>query len=344
MHNLITFIKNNKDSALLCGALVLLIAAMFRPTVPVKHNIYSYMLVADISQSMNTPDIKKGSKTITRMEHMQNLMHEVVSSLPCGTKVGLSLFAGVSTAALYHPIEVCDNFHAIKDTIDHLDWRTAWSGNSRIRENLYSISRTLRSFPKELTSQVVFFTDGEEAPKLHVFNTKDLKGVQDAKDWLIVGVGSEEGAAIPKLSQDNQVIGYWSNESFALQPGVAQISESNIGTRDDSIASGEYDRYISKLDEAYLKEISEEIGAIYTRGDKVQTVLAAMKKQKPARRDIAPFDIAWILAALAGILLLSAYYSKHPFRRMAETIGLYKKSLKRHMDKEAAIAHDNYIS
>jgi mxaL protein len=344
MQNWITFLKKNKDSALLGSAFLLLIIAMFRPTVPVKHDIYTYLLVADISQSMNTPDIKINGKTITRMEHMQTLMHEVVSSLPCGTKVGMSLFAGVSTAALYHPIEVCENFHAIQDTIDHLDWRTAWSGNSRIRENIYSISRTLKSFPKELTAQVVFFTDGEEAPKLHVFNTKDLKGVQDAKDWLLVGVGSEEGAAIPKLGQNNQVIGYWSNESFALQPGVAQISESNIGTRNDSVASGEHDRYISKLNEVYLKEISGEIGALYVRGDNIHNVLDAMKKQRPARRDIAPFDIGWFLAALAGLLLLGAYYSKHPLKRMAETIGLYKKSLKRRSEKEATIAHDNFIN
>lgn len=345
MQNWINYLKKNKDAALLSGALVLLIVAMFRPTLPVKHNIYTYLLVADISQSMNTADIKQlNGKTITRMEHMQTLMHEVVSSLPCGTKVGISLFAGVSTAALYHPIEVCENFHAIQDTIDHLDWRTAWSGNSRIRENLYSISRTLRSFPKELVAQVVLFTDGEEAPKLHVFNTKDLKGLQDAKDWLLVGIGSEEGAAIPKLSQDNQVIGYWSNESFALQPGIAQISESNIGTRNDSVASGEFDRYISKLDEAYLKEISKEIDALYVRGDNIRSVLNAMSKQKPARRDIAPFDISWILAGLAGLLLLGAYYSKHPLKRMAETIGLYKRSLKKHSEKESAIAHDNYIN
>ncbi|QVL45798.1 MAG: VWA domain-containing protein [Methylophilaceae bacterium] len=345
MQNWIHYLKKNKDAALLSSALVLLIVAMFRPTLPVKHNIYTYLLVADISQSMNTADIKKlNGKTITRMEHMQTLMHEVVSSLPCGTKVGISLFAGVSTAALYHPIEVCENFHAIQDTIDHLDWRTAWSGNSRIRENLYSISRTLRSFPKELVAQVVLFTDGEEAPKLHVFNTKDLKGLQDAKDWLIVGIGSAEGAAIPKLSQDNQVIGYWSNESFALQPGIAQISESNIGTRNDSVASGEFDRYISKLDEAYLKEISQEIDALYVRGDSIRNVLNAMSKQKPARRDIAPFDISWFLAGLAGLLLLGAYYSKHPLKRMAETIGLYKRSLKKRSEKEAEIAHDNYIN
>lgn len=339
---MMAFFKKNKDSVLLGSALLLLFVAMFRPTVPVKHNIYTYMFVADISQSMNTPDVKKlGGKKITRMEHTQQLMHEVMSSLPCGTKVGISLFAGVSTAALYHPIEVCENFHAIKDTIDHLDWRTAWSGNSRIRENLYSISRTIRAFPE--TAQVVFFTDGEEAPNLHVFNTKDLAGVQDAEDWLFVGIGSKEGAAIPKLSQDNQVIGYWSNESFALQPGIAQISESNIGTRNDSIASGEHDRYISKMNESYLKEISAEVGGLYVHGDTVQHLLSAMKLQKPARRGIAPFNIDWILASLAGLLLLAAYLSKHPLKRMAETLGLYKKSFRKQSEKEAAIAHDNYL-
>ncbi len=342
MKDFIQFLRKNKDSALLGSALLLLFVALFKPTVPVKHDIFTYLLIADISQSMNTPDIKVGGKAISRIEHTQKLMHETVSSLPCGTKVGVALFAGVSTAALYHPIEVCENFHAINDTIDHLEWRTAWSGNSRIRENLYSISRTVRAFPD--TAQVVFFTDGEEAPKLHVFNTKDIKGVQDAEDWLIVGIGSHEGAAIPKLSEDNQVIGYWSNESFALQPGIAQISESNIGTRDDSIASGEHDRYISKLDEAYLKEISSEIGALYVHGKSVHDVLASMKQQKPAKRDIAPFPINWLLASVAGLLLLAAYMSRHPFRRMAETLGLYKKSFKRQTDKDAAVAHDNYIN
>ncbi len=337
---MINYFKKNKDSALLSSALLLLIIAMFHPTVPIKHDIYTYLLVADISQSMNTSDMKINGKKTTRIAYTQKLMREVISSLPCGTKVGMSLFAGVSTAALYHPIEVCDNFHAIQDTIDHLDWRTAWSGNSRISKNLYSISRIIRSFPEP--AQVVLFTDGEEAPKLHVFNTTDLAGLQDADDWLVVGMGSLEGAAIPKLSETNQVIGYWSNESFALQPGIAQISESNIGTRNDSIAFSEHDRYISKLDEAYLKEISSEVGALYVRGDNIHKVLEAMKKQKPARRAIAPFNIDWVLAGLAGLLLLAAYFSKHPFKRMAETLGLHKKSLSKRAKNEVEISHDNY--
>ena len=74
-----------------------------------------------------------------------------------------------------------------------------------------------------------------------------------------MGIGSEEGSAIPKYDSENQLIGFWSNESFALQPGIAQISESNIGARSDIIAFSESDRYISKLNEKYLIEITSMI-------------------------------------------------------------------------------------
>ncbi|MGQ0442474.1 MAG: VWA domain-containing protein [Methylophilaceae bacterium] len=337
------FFKQQRDSALLGGAMILLLIAMLHPTVPIKHNIYTYLLVADISQSMNAIDTTIDGKPAARIAKMQKIMHEIVSSLPCGTKVSIGLFAGVSVAALYNPIEVCANFNAIQDTIDHFDWRTAWSGNSRLREGLYSMARTIRAFPE--SAQVVFFTDGEEAPKLHAFNTKDLTNFQGADGWLIVGIGSEKGAAIPKLSDKNQLIGYWSNESFALQPGVAQISESNIGIRDDNVAGGEHDRYISKLDAAYLKTIAKEVGAMYVQGDNVHSVLDAMKKQKPARRDIAPFDLHWVLSSLAGLLLLAAYFSKHPLKQIGIALRFYKKEFARKRAKnETSIAHDNYLS
>lgn len=341
MQTLFDFIKSKRDTMLLSSAIILLIAALFNPTIPIKHNIYTYLFVADISQSMNTVDMKINGKDASRMAYMQKMMHETISSLPCGTKVSIGLFAGVSVAALYHPIEVCENFAAIQDTIDHLDWRTGWSGNSRIRESLFSTTRAIRGFPE--SAQVVYFTDGEEAPKLHVFNTKDLGGFQGADGWLFVGIGSEQGAAIPKLSETNQVIGYWSNDSFAVQPGIAQISESNIGARNDSVASGEHDRYISKLASSYMESIAKEVGAKYIIGDSLQSLLIAMKQQKPARRDVAPFDLHWILAALSGLLLLAAYISKHPVRDMLATLRLYKKQFtQRNIDNEDAIAHDNF--
>jgi mxaL protein len=341
MKKLFYYIKSQRDTALLASAMGLLLLAMLHPSVPIKHNIYTYLLVVDISQSMNAIDMKIDGKPASRMAHTQKLMHEVVSSLPCGTKVSVGLFAGVSVAALYHPIEVCANFAAIQDTIDHLDWRTAWSGNSRVRESLYSIARAIRGFPEP--AQAVFFTDGEEAPKLHAFNTKDLTNFQGAEGWLFVGIGSEKGVAIPKLSETNQLIGYWSNESFAMQPGIAQISESNLGVRNDDVAGGEQDRFISKLNSDYMKSIAKEVGGSYVAGDNVHTILDAMKTQKPARRDVAPFDLHWLLASLAGLLLLTAYFNKHPVREIAAALKLYRRKLhKKHLTNETAIAHDNY--
>ena len=325
MKKIVNYFRHRRDITLLTIALILLVVALFKPTVPIKRDIYSYLLVADISQSMNVVDESINGKPVTRMQYQQFLMHRIVGEMPCGTQVGIGLFAGVSVAALYTPIEVCENFAAIEDTIDHLDWRTAWSGNSRVRESMATLAKLIRSFPE--VAQIVYLTDGEETPALHVFNTRDLTGFQGAKDWLFVGIGSEKGTAIPKLDENNQIIGYWDNESFALQPGIAQISESNIGTRNDSVATGESDRFLSKLDEKYLQSMTKEINAKYVNGDSVQAVLSAMKKQPPARRDKAKFELKWIIAGIAGLFFLAAYLPKHPIKeaKNAWKQGLIRK-------------------
>jgi mxaL protein len=264
MHKLVNYFRHRRDITLLSIALLLLVIALFKPTIPIKRNIYSYMLVADISQSMNVVDMQLNGKPVSRMKYQQHLLHRIIGEMPCGTQVSIGLFAGVSVAALYTPIEVCQNFAAIEDTIDHLDWRNGWSGNSRVRESMVTLAKLIRSFPEP--AQVVYFSDGEETPKLHIFNTRDLTGFQGGKDWLLVGIGSDKGTAIPKLDEKNQLIGYWSAESFAMQPGVAQIAQENIGAREDSVASSESDRYMSRLDEKYLMSVAKEISANYVNG------------------------------------------------------------------------------
>ena len=316
MHKLFNYLRHRRDITLLSIALLLLVIALFKPTVPIKRDIYSYIMVMDISQSMNVKDMSILGKTVTRMEYQQHLLHRIIGEMPCGTQVSMSLFAGVSVAALYTPIEVCENFAAIEDTIDHLDWRNGWSGNSRVRESMVTLAKLIRSFPEP--AQVVYFSDGEETPKLHIFNTRDLTGFQGGKDWLLVGIGSDKGTAIPKLDDKNQLIGYWSAESFAMQPGVAQIAQDNIGTREDSVATADSDRYMSRLDEKYMISVAKEVGGNYVNGSSVQNVLAAMKAQPPARRSKADFELKWLFASTAGLLFLAAYLPKHPVKETKE--------------------------
>ena len=279
--------------------------ALVNPSIPVNQSLYNYILIADISQSMNTEDMKINQKTVSRLEYTKHIMSRLVEDFPCGTKVSIGMFAGVSVSATYSPIEVCENFSNINTTISKLDWRVTWSGNTRIRESVINLARLIRSFPE--SAQVVYFTDGEEAPKLHVFNTRDLEQFQGGNDWLFVGIGSDEGAPIPKYDNKNQLIGYWSNDSFALQPGIAQISESNIGVRDNKVASGATDRYMSKLDSEYLEKLAKEIGGLYINGQSYRAIRKEMKKQPPAWKAPDQFYLQPILCFFALLFFIARY-------------------------------------
>lgn len=297
-----------KSDFFLLISFFLMVFALINPSIPVKQSLYNYILIADISQSMNTEDMKINQKTVSRLDYTKHIMSRLVEDFPCGTKVSIGMFAGVSVSATYSPIEVCENFSNINTTISKLDWRATWSGNTRIRESVVNLARLIRSFPE--SAQVIYFTDGEEAPKLHVFNTRDLEQFQGGNDWLFVGIGSDEGAPIPKYDNKNQLIGYWSNDSFALQPGIAQISESNIGVRDNKVASGATDRYMSKLDSEYLEKLAKEIGGLYINGQSYRAIRKEMKKQPPAWKAPDQFYLQPILCFFALLFFIARYLSK----------------------------------
>lgn len=297
-----------KSDFFLLVSFILLLLALINPSIPINQSLYRYILIADISQSMNTEDMKINQKTVSRLDYTKHIMSRLVEDFPCGTKVSIGMFAGVSVSATYSPIEVCENFSNINTTISKLDWRATWSGNTRIRESMINLARLIRSFPE--SAQVIFFTDGEEAPKLHVFNTRDLEQFQGGNDWLFVGIGSDEGAPIPKYDNKNQLIGYWSNDSFALQPGIAQISESNIGVRDNKVASGATDRYMSKLDSEYLEKLAKEIGGFYVDGQSYRAVKKEMKKQPPAWKAPDQYYLQPILCFLALLFFIARFVSK----------------------------------
>ena len=307
MNKYITNIKSNKNLIYLFLALICLVIAFINPKITMKKDISNYIFVVDITQSMLTIDTEINGEKVSRLNYAKDTLHKVLEQLPCKTKVSVGMFAGVSVAATYTPIEICENFSAVNETVERLDWRSVWAGNSRLRASMINLARLIRSFPE--AAQVVYFTDGEEAPKLHAFNTEDLNQFQGANNWLFVGIGSDEGTPIPKYDNKNQLIGYWSNESFALQPGVAQISAQNAGGRDNNVSSASYDRYLSRLDEKYLMSLAEEVKGNYINGGDVKNILAAMKNQPSAWRDDTEVHLRNFFAFLALIFFIIQFLS-----------------------------------
>lgn len=329
----------HKDLSILLACFACLSIAVIKPTAMIKHNIYSYFIVLDITQSMNTADMKVNGKLISRMDYAKKILSETLSTLPCGTKVGLGLFSGVNVVALYTPIELCENFSSLQDTLEHAQWRNAWTADSRIREGLLASAQVMNNFPEP--AQLVFLTDGEEAPKLHAFNTRDLSTFQSGDGWLLVGIGSLGGGSIPMYNDKNQHIGYWSHESMQLAPGAAPIAAAGILQRKSDLAESPQDRYVSKLAENYLQSTSKEINAQYIRAENAHQLIEAMKNQKPARREKAPFSLAWVMATLAGFILLSAYIPWRTLRqRQQQWIKKSRKNLQSN-DYEAEFSNSS---
>ena len=297
MKKYFTKIKSNTSLVFLFLTFTCLVIAFINPKFIMKKDITNYIFVVDITQSMLTQDTKINGEKVSRLKYAKNTLHKVLEQLPCKTKVSIGMFAGVSVAATYTPIEICENFSAVNETVERLDWRSVWAGNTRLRASMINLARLIRSFPE--SAQVVYFTDGEEAPFLHAFNTEDLNQFQGANNWLFVGIGSDVGTPIPKYDNKNQLIGYWSNESFALQPGVAQISAQNAGGRDNNVSSASYDRYLSRLDEEYLKSLAQEVKGNYVNGNDINGILSAMKKQPSAWRDDTEVKLRNLFSFLA---------------------------------------------
>lgn len=294
----------NQDSVLLILAMLLLVLALFRPTIPLTRDLHNYLFVVDVTQSMNAVDMPINGEPASRLAYTRHLLKNTIAELPCGTNVSLSVFSAESVALLFTPIEVCKNYDAILDSVAHLEWRMAWRGNSRLRFGMQSVTAILSSLPAP--AQVVFFTDGDEAPKLNATNKTDLSTWQGGRDWLIVGVGGDEPFPIPKLDSDNKVLGYWAYSNSIMAPSQV-ISEDSVGTRDDSIATDDYNRYLSRLEGDYLQELASEIGAKYKQATDAESLLSAMRVQPPAGYATTSFPLDWLLTLGALGMVLAQY-------------------------------------
>ena len=109
-------IKGNINFIFLFLAFIFLVIAFINPKFTMKKDISNYIFVVDITQSMLTQDALLNGEKVSRLKYAKDISQKVLEQLPCKTKVSIGMFAGVSVAATYTPIEVCENFSAINET------------------------------------------------------------------------------------------------------------------------------------------------------------------------------------------------------------------------------------
>jgi len=307
MKKFISILKSNYESLLLLVVALLLLLAISKPQIQLKQDVHNYLLVADVSQSMNAQDVKLNSKVISRMDYTKHLMKRVVETSSCGTYISLGVFAAENVGLLLTPLEVCANYDVITDSIDHLEWRMAWRGNSRLTFGIKSAESMFDYL--NIPATMLFFTDGDEAPKVNAINKLDLSGVQIGKNLLFIGVGGHQPVPIPRYNTSNKWVGYWSSDTKENSAGAVgdTYSDTSKDEPDPIVAYAEFDRYLSQLDSEYLKQISAEIKGSYIEGQDTEEFYTYVQSQKPSASFVTAYSLKWLYLILAILMLLLIY-------------------------------------
>jgi mxaL protein len=288
-------------------ALIGLAIAMVNPKIPLSLNVNNYMFVIDITQSMNVKDMHMNKRPISRLNYALQLISMSLKEFPCGSKVSIALFANAEVVPLYVPIEICENFGVIQDTLKHLEWRMAWRGSSHLRLGLIDAGSVSLTLPEP--TKIIFLTDGDEAAPLNAITKVDLQPMQGSSSWLLAGIGSQEPSPIPKFNSKDEIIGYWSQYATKIEPSQI-VNEDSVGKRDDSIASDPHEYYLSALREDYLKEVVSDINANYVRADLQAKFLTAINKLPSAGNSPAHVETGWIFALISAFFVIADYLPK----------------------------------
>jgi mxaL protein len=306
MIKLASILKSNYETVLFVLAGLCLMFAFFKPNIQLKQNVHNYLLVADVSQSMNAEDMKLDGKAVSRLVYTQHMMKNVVKSSACGTYVSLGVFTAENVALLFMPLEVCKNFDIIIDTIEHLEWRMAWSGNSRMTFGVKAAEATFAYL--NVPAQMLFFTDGDEAPKANGINKLDISDVRIGKNVIFVGVGGHEPSPIKRFNAQNKYVGYWGTDAAAESAGGGVMyNDASKDDPDPPVAYAEFDRYLSKLDAEHLKEMALEIKGQYIEAQDKPAFYDFVQSQSPAAKFVTDYSVRWLFLTMAGLLILLTY-------------------------------------
>uniref|UniRef100_Q07LW8 von Willebrand factor, type A n=1 Tax=Rhodopseudomonas palustris (strain BisA53) TaxID=316055 RepID=Q07LW8_RHOP5 len=299
---------------LLAAALIAALAAALTPRLGLRQQVFDIVAVVDITGSMNTRDVGDAGRPISRLAATRNGLDQLVARLPCKSRLGLGVFTERRTLLLFEPVPVCDNFDAITGAIRQIDWRMAWEGDSYIASGLNSAIE----LGDGLNADLLFFTDGHEAPPLPRSGGAAFEGKPGAVKGLIVGVGSLTKSPIPKFDDSGREIGFYGpndvpqDNRHGLAPAAA---ESAAGWHPRNAPFGAMaangDEHLSSLREPYLRSLAESRGLDYQRLGSDPALLDAVDQALRKRSVTQPTDIG-VYPASGALVLLAVLYGMLP--------------------------------
>ncbi len=295
---------------LISAALLFLVSTFAAPHITRMQDVVRILVVVDVTGSMNTRDYGVDGHPESRLDAVRRILTDVMARLPCKSSAGLGVFTERRAFLLFDPIEVCENFAPLAGSIDALSWRMAWEGDSHIATGLYSGVDLAAS----LGADLIFMTDGQEAPPLPWNGGPPFEGKPGAVKGVIVGVGGYSLSPIPKFDENGRDIGFYGPEDVAqdnrlgLPPPDAEAREGyNPRNAPFGAKKAVGNEQLSSVHESYLKELAAKTGLTYTHLVDAASLTDAIRDAATPHPTPVVYDLRPLLAALALAMLVAAY-------------------------------------
>ena len=305
-------LRARQDALPMLLAALLLGAALLRPGLPITRLQVDAVAVVDITQSMNVLDGRSGDKPLSRLAEAKARLAGLVRRLPCGSRLGLAIFAEYRTFLLLAPIEVCQHQQELLGTLAQMDGRMSWAGASEVAKGINSGMETVKALSNK--PALVFLTDGHESPPVNARYRPSFTVERGEVRGLIVGVGGDALLPIPKFDPAGAPQGLWgASEVLQVDPrslgrggsvGGEQMvdPEEALAKPLPGVTPGA--EHLSSLREDYLRLLAGETGLSYQRLVNEERLLEALSGDKLARAAPTQLDLRPWLGAGALLCLL----------------------------------------
>jgi len=292
-------------AGLLALAALAAAVAAFQPMLERRVTVHDLMLVVDVTGSMNARDGTLAGRPASRLDVVKAGLVDLLAHLDCGSRIGLSIFTERRSFVLFLPVEVCENAAPVAGALARLDWRMAFEGDSHVTVGLHDALRTAAAGGFD----VVFLTDGHEAPPLPWTGGPAFDGPVGAVRGLVVGVGGPTPVQIPKFDDAGREAGVWGPDDVPQESRLGPPppgAENRPGWHPRNNPYGEVvggTEHLTSLRSDHLDGLAAGLGLGFTRLTGGAELAATVARTLPGRTTSArvPID-GWFGRAALGLL------------------------------------------